>query len=69
MSEIAVITERRKFFTTTTLAIYLDLSERYVRDLVKSGEIPSYKFGRMRRISPEDVDSWLQSRRERSRAA
>lgn len=68
MSEVAIITERRKFFTTATLADYLDLSERYVRELVKSGQIPSYTFGRMRRISPEDVDSWLQSRRERSYA-
>jgi excisionase family DNA binding protein len=68
VSEIAVVTERRKYFTVVTLAEYLDLSERYIRDLVKSKEIPSYTFGRMRRISPEDVDSWLQTRRDRSRA-
>ncbi len=68
MSEVTVITERRAFFTTVTLAKYLDLSERYVRELVKSGEIPSYKFGRKRRIDPKDIDSWLKSQRERSAA-
>lgn len=68
MNDVTVITERRAFFTTASLAKYLDLSERYVRELVNSGEIPSYKFGRMRRVSPEDLDSWLKSRRERSAA-
>lgn len=68
MNTVHVTTERQAFFTTTTLAEYLCLSERYVRDLVKSGEIPSYTFGRARRIDPQDVDSWLRQRRERSAA-
>lgn len=63
-----VVTERQAFFTTATLAEYLSLSERYVRELVMSGEIPSYTFGRARRINPADVDLWLKQRRERSAA-
>lgn len=68
MNTVRVITERQAFFTTATLAEYLSLSERYVRELVMSGEIPSYLFGRARRINPTDVDSWLRKRRERSAA-
>lgn len=68
MNKVQVITERQAFFTTATLAEYLCLSERYVRELVTTGEIPSYTFGRARRIAPQDVDSWLKQRRERSAA-
>ncbi|HET7443292.1 MAG TPA: helix-turn-helix domain-containing protein [Solirubrobacterales bacterium] len=58
--------EPRPFFTTESLARYLSLSPRYVRDLLNSGELPSYYFGRARRIDPADVDSWLCRRRQRS---
>jgi excisionase family DNA binding protein len=56
--------ERRAFFTIETLAQYLSLSERTVRDMLKSGEIPSYKIGGARRIDPDDVDRFLEARRE-----
>jgi excisionase family DNA binding protein len=65
---IEIVDEREAFFTTATLAKYLALSERYIRELVTSGEIPSYTFGRARRIDPADVESWLESRRDRSAA-
>lgn len=65
MTKLHVVTERRAFFTPAALAEYLNLSERYVRELLSAGEIPSYYFGRARRISPEDVDSWLETRRQR----
>lgn len=61
-------TLERKFFTTATLAEMLGLSERYVKELVKVGEIPSYKFGKARRIDSADVDSWLETRRDRRAA-
>lgn len=54
----------RPFLTIGSLARRLQLGERTVRNYVESGEIPSYKFGRARRIDPEDVDRYLARRRE-----
>lgn len=65
---MTIDTERQAFFTTATLAAYLQLSERYVRELLVTGEIPSYLFGRARRIDPADVEAWLAQRRERRAA-
>jgi excisionase family DNA binding protein len=61
--------EERPFYTIASLAERLQLGERTIRNYVESGEIPSYKFGRARRIDPEDVDSWLARRRSDRRAA
>ena len=65
MAEVAVITERRAFFTTRTLAEYLDVSERTVREWSEQGLIASYRLGRSRRFDPDDVDEFLRQRRER----
>ncbi|MET0811268.1 MAG: helix-turn-helix domain-containing protein [Thermoleophilaceae bacterium] len=61
--------DRRPFFTPRGLANYLALSERTVRELLRTGEIPSYKVSGSRRIDPVDVDSWLAECREERRAA
>lgn len=58
-------TPRRAFFTPASLAEFLSVSERHVRDLLARGEIASYKLGEnTRRIDPSDVDLWLKSKRE-----
>ena len=57
---IRVITERQGFFTPKTLANYLALSERTVRQLLADNTIPSYRIAGSRRIDPSDVDSYLQ---------
>lgn len=54
---------RRNFFTPRSLAEYLSLSDRTVRELLRVGQIPSYKVAGSRRIHPDDVDSWLAARR------
>jgi excisionase family DNA binding protein len=75
MGETAVgevrVLEREEpvFYTIASLAQRLALGERTIRNYVESGEIPSYKFGRARRIDPQDVDSWLARRRQDRRAA
>ena len=70
MTELTIFESAREpFFTTRSLAAYLSLSERTVRDLLRIGEIPSYKIAGARRISPADVDSWLQGRRQQRGAA
>jgi excisionase family DNA binding protein len=51
------------------LAKYLSLSERTVRELLRTGEVPSYKVAGARRIDPEDVDRWLTACRRERRAA
>ena len=64
MSEVHVISERRAFFSPRTLATYLEISERTVRDMLadKPGRgpiIPSYLIQGSRRIDPADVDAYL----------
>jgi excisionase family DNA binding protein len=51
-------------FSVKSLAAYLALSERTVRDLLSQGELPSYKVAGARRIARSDVESWLHTRRE-----
>ena len=58
---IHVVTERQGFFTPKTLAAYLALSERTVRQLLADSAIPSYRIAGSRRIDPRDVDNYLRS--------
>jgi excisionase family DNA binding protein len=52
------------FFTERTLAAYLAVSDRTVRNWIRRGELPSYKLGASRRIDPADVAAFLEQRRE-----
>lgn len=52
------------FFTERTLAVYLSVSDRTIRNWIRRGELPSYKLGASRRIDPADVDAFLRVRRE-----
>jgi len=52
------------FFTERTLAAYLAVSDRTIRNWIRRGELPSYKLGASRRIDPADVDAFLEARRE-----
>ena len=52
------------FFTERTLAAYLAVSDRTVRNWIRRGELPSYKLGASRRIDPADVAAFLDQRRE-----
>ena len=53
----------RPFYTVTTLAAKLALSERTVRTYLDRREIPWYRIGPQRRIDPADVERWLAERR------
>lgn len=68
MAEVTVINERKAFFSPKSLAAYLEVSERTVREWLSEGLIPSYRFGARRRINPADVDTFLRQRRERKAA-
>lgn len=67
--QVKILDERRRpFFTMESLAAYLSLSTRTVRDMLKRGVIPSYKIGGARRIKPEDVDRYLAEHRQEKAA-
>lgn len=53
-----------KFFTERSLAAYLAVSDRTVRNWIRRGELPSYKLGALRRIDPADVETFLARHRE-----
>ena len=48
-----------RWFTTAELAEHLGMSPRWVAYQVKAG-MPSQCFGRARRFSLSEVESWLQ---------
>lgn len=52
------------FFTERTLAAYLAVSDRTVRNWIRRGELPSYKLGASRRIDPADVEIFLSRHRD-----
>ncbi len=58
--------EGRTFFTERTLAAYLAVSDRTIRNWIRRGDLPSYKLGASRRIDPADVERFLAGRREES---
>ncbi len=56
--------EGRAFFTERTLAAYLAVSDRTIRNWIRRGELPSYKLGASRRIDPADVEDFLARHRD-----
>jgi excisionase family DNA binding protein len=52
------------FFTERTLADYLAVSDRTIRNWIRRGELPSYKLGASRRIDPADVEDFLARHRD-----
>jgi excisionase family DNA binding protein len=52
------------FFTERTLAAYLSVSDRTIRNWIRRGELASYKLGASRRIDPADVENFLARHRE-----
>lgn len=52
------------FFTERTLASFLAVSDRTIRNWIRRGELPSYKLGASRRIDPADVEDFLARHRD-----
>jgi len=52
------------FFTERSLAAYLAVSDRTIRNWIRRGELPSYKLGASRRIDPADVEDFLARHRD-----
>jgi excisionase family DNA binding protein len=52
------------FFTERTLADFLAVSDRTIRNWIRRGDLPSYKLGATRRIDPADVEDFLARHRD-----
>jgi len=52
------------FFTERTLADFLAVSDRTIRNWIRRGDLPSYKLGAARRIDPADVEGFLARHRD-----
>ena len=52
------------FYTERTLAEFLAVSDRTIRNWIRRGELPSYKLGAARRIDPTDVEDFLARHRD-----
>lgn len=61
---VTVVTERKAWFTPDTLASYLQVSDRMVRQWVKDGRLASHKIDGCRRFDPADVDAFVAQFRE-----
>jgi len=57
--------ERKEWFTTDELVRWLGLGRTKTYEMLRSGEIPNYKIGRIRRIRRQDVDAWLERNKYR----
>jgi excisionase family DNA binding protein len=56
----------RLAFTTQELADACGLDVRYVRKVIKRGEIPAFKLGAVWMIRRESFDAWMVTQEQRS---
>lgn len=56
---------QKEWLTTDELARWLGIGRTMAYQLLATGEMPSYKIGRVRRIRRQDVETWLESNRFR----
>jgi excisionase family DNA binding protein len=70
MDEIHVVERKEQpFYTVETLARRLAVTPRTVKNMIRDGEIASYRFRGCRRIDKADVDSFLANHRDERRHA
>jgi excisionase family DNA binding protein len=52
--------ERQEWFTADGLVRWLGIGRTKTYEMLSSGEIPSYRIGRLLRIRRRDVEAWLE---------
>ena len=52
----------RKYYTVREVAGKLDVTEEWVRDLIKAKEIKAIKIGKWK-IKPQDLEEFIESRK------
>jgi excisionase family DNA binding protein len=50
---------QRVLLSTAEVARYLGISERFAKNLIYSGSLPSLKVGRLRRVRRDSLDRWI----------
>lgn len=58
--------EGKEWYSPDELWRWLGLGRTKTYELLQSGEIPSYKIGRVRRIRRQDIEAWLECNRSYS---
>jgi excisionase family DNA binding protein len=58
--------EIKDWYSPDELWRWLGLGRTKTYELLRSGEIPSYKIGRVRRIRRQDIEAWLERNRSHS---
>jgi excisionase family DNA binding protein len=57
--------EGKEWYSPDELWRWLGLGRTKIYELLRSGEIPSYKIGRVRCIRRRDIEAWLERNRSR----
>ena len=57
---------RMKYLSAQEVADRLSISLRSVREYIKSGKLPSVKIDKLRRIGEDDLDAFIEKRKQRS---
>ena len=52
------------FVSIDGATLYLGMGRRFVEELLATREIPSYKFGRSRRVRLTDLEDWASRHKE-----
>ncbi len=60
---------RPNLLTVEETCAYLRLSRATVYRLLKTGELPSFKVGKSRRLPEPDIENYLKRQRDNSAAA
>jgi len=53
-----------EFYTVKELMELLKVSESWIMRRIKTGKIPSYKFGKQRRFKKEEINQWIESQKD-----
>jgi excisionase family DNA binding protein len=53
----------RLLLSTSEVARSLGVSQRFVKQLIQGGDLPSLKVGRLRRVTLSDLDAWIDRQR------
>jgi excisionase family DNA binding protein len=54
---------KQEWYTVEELQRWLRLGRSKTYELIRTGEVPSYRLGRIVRIRRQDVETWLEQNR------
>jgi len=58
--------DKEQLLTLQDVADFLQIKERTIYDWVKKGKIPGFKLGNVWRFKREDIDCWIEERKQDS---